>query len=135
MTKACSTCGVTKPLDAFSPHKGCKYGVQSRCKECCAAIKRQKYADDPQKYIDIVADYRATETGYFVHRKVSWRARGIIDVDTLDWEELIESQSGKCLVCGSSIDARTAWREHDHETGLTRGAVCGSKCNLAMDHV
>ena len=93
------------------------------------------YEDNKEMFIAYCAEYRQTDAWYWSHRKSVWRSLGILDVDTLDWEELIESQDGKCYVCGKIVDVYTAQRDHDHETGMTRAAVCSTKCNVAMDKV
>lgn len=142
----CVACGLTKsPGEFYASNK-------ARCKECKKLYAKQKYESDPEAFKARRKAYvannpekvRATNSAwqeanpdkaYLMQRKKTWRYRGITDVDTLDWEELIESQSGKCLVCGAAITPRTAVRDHDHETGLTRGAVCGTECNIAMDRL
>lgn len=55
--KSCSCCGLTKPLDMFSPDVRTKTGKASRCKECVAVKKKQKYAENPEKYCKLASDY------------------------------------------------------------------------------
>ena len=45
--KRCTKCGVVKPLDAFSPHRGTRDGRQPRCKACRAEWIRDVRASDP----------------------------------------------------------------------------------------
>jgi len=40
MTKTCSRCGSTKPLDAFHPNRNTRDGYQSRCKVCHNEARR-----------------------------------------------------------------------------------------------
>ena len=48
MTKTCAKCEVEKPLDAFSPDKREKDGLQSQCKKCRTARECHRYATDPE---------------------------------------------------------------------------------------
>lgn len=41
-TKPCKTCRIDKPLDAFSPLKGGKYGRHPHCRECRNESNKQK---------------------------------------------------------------------------------------------
>jgi hypothetical protein len=55
--KSCSCCKLTKTLDLFSPDTRTKSGKASRCKECQASLKKQKYAENPQKYRKAASDF------------------------------------------------------------------------------
>ena len=44
------------------------------------------------------------------------------------YNELMESQEGRCAICGMKPEARV---EHDHATGQVRGLLCQS-CNVAL---
>lgn len=53
------------------------------------------------------------------------------------WNELFESQSGKCASCGDvpPEDAKRRFHvDHDHSTGAVRGILCHS-CNVALGHL
>ena len=130
-SKTCTKCGVEKSLDEFGPRPRGKYGRKAQCKDCMNARARELY--DPVKEQAKRDAYKQTDKGYFTHRKAAWRRHGILDVDTLDWEKFIESQSSKCFVCSAPITPKSAHRDHDHKTGLTRAAVCSTMCNIAMD--
>ena len=73
MKKACSKCGEEKELNCFSKHAGCKYGVNSQCKECekkyrqlnKQKIKEQKkryYFENREYYIQYARKRRKTKT-------------------------------------------------------------------------
>lgn len=38
--KPCSKCKQIKPFSSFSSHKGNKFGLQSRCKDCCSVDRK-----------------------------------------------------------------------------------------------
>ena len=145
--KTCTRCGETKSLDDFHRQKSKPDGRRSHCKVCRAAeyldnaddlkaAARERYAADPEKVKTKVNAWGVAnpERVYWSKRKGRWREQGIVDVDTLDWVDILESQGYACKVCGATID-HTAIRDHDHETGLTRAAVCSPVCNLAMDRL
>lgn len=53
------------------------------------------------------------------------------------WDELFESQGGKCASCGDvpPEDAKRRFHvDHDHSTGAVRGILCHS-CNVALGHL
>ena len=45
------------------------------------------------------------------------------------YHELMESQEGRCAICGMKPEGRLAV-DHDHATGQVRGLLCQS-CNVA----
>ena len=49
-------------------------------------------------------------------------------IDPIRYEEILESQSGKCAICGSTNNLHM---DHDHESNELRGVLCGS-CNRAI---
>ncbi len=70
--KTCTKCGESKPLGAFSKHKGRKDGLRDRCRGCIkvlmaadkkanpgkiAARKRAYYAANPKKAREYVREY------------------------------------------------------------------------------
>lgn len=99
------------------------------------AQQRAYYEANREEILVKARAHRKTENGYWSKRRSTWRELGILDIDTLDWAAFVEAQNYECYVCGTSIDIKTALRDHDHETGLTRAAVCGTKCNTVMDLV
>jgi hypothetical protein len=52
-----------------------------------------------------------------------------------DFDRLVESQGGKCAICGMvPTCGRVAGKlhvDHDHSSGKTRGLIC-MKCNTAL---
>lgn len=55
--KSCSCCNLTKELALFSPDTRTTTGRASRCKECTASAKKQKYAENPEKYRKAASDF------------------------------------------------------------------------------
>jgi len=46
--RECTKCNDIKPFSEFHKHSKGKYGIACVCKSCCSAIKKQKYAENPQ---------------------------------------------------------------------------------------
>ena len=53
-------------------------------------------------------------------------------LDASGYSEMLEAQAGKCAICraGCATGNRLAV-DHDHETGVVRGLLCG-RCNRAI---
>jgi uncharacterized Zn ribbon protein len=58
-----------------------------------------------------------------------------------EYDELYQTQSGKCAVCGKDNSGATQsgnrkrmYVDHDHKTGRVRGLLC-SNCNMALGFV
>src|ERR1035437_925909 len=47
--KNCSVCRINKPLSDFGKHPKCEFGVQPRCRPCCAQIARDHRTKDVSK--------------------------------------------------------------------------------------
>lgn len=60
---------------------------------------------------------------YDRHRK--WKDRGMIDMTTKRYYEMLKSQDGKCLFCDRQPrEDRFFDTDHDHKTGRVRGLLC-----------
>ncbi len=73
-----------------------------------------------------------------ISRRYSWKARGVKNFTTDDYEALYASQDGKCAVCGRDIrlygtnrNDGDACVDHSHGTGSVRGLLC-RRCNLGI---
>lgn len=58
-TKTCPSCKHTKPLAQFSRNSGNVDGHQKYCKQCVATKKRADYAQNPDKYLEVIRRSRA----------------------------------------------------------------------------
>lgn len=61
--KACTKCGIVKPLDAFPIDNGRKAVIRSQCKVCRAAHERERHA---AKMADSGREVRGAEIVYAV---------------------------------------------------------------------
>ena len=126
--KACSVCGVVKPLATgfslsrrASDTRNAVY--RGECKPCASAVVRKWQLDNPEKY-RAACERRAL-------------AKYGLTVD--DYWALHDAQDGLCAICERpevSIDTRTGevFRlsvDHCHESGKVRGLLC-HRCNRAI---
>lgn len=102
--KRCSSCGQNKPHKDFHHSKGTKDGLQGNCKSCNTA------------------QAQAAE----------WKNAGI-NIDEAGYQRLLESQGGKCAICGAekSHGGKRLAVDHVHLTGIIRGLLC-TDCNTGI---
>ena len=110
-TKVCVACLEIQPLRDFSPNKGYRKDVFSRCKSCERVRGTERYSPEDRRK-RALKDYGLSIT---------------------DYETLLNSQKGLCAICASP-EGRTGTRlyiDHDHSSGLVRGLLCGN-CNSGL---
>ena len=64
-------------------------------------------------------------------RKFALRHGVEIDIDLYD--QMVDEQDGRCLICASEPGSIALAVDHDHETGRVRGLLCRS-CNQGLGH-
>lgn len=143
--KLCSRCGVAKSLADFYPAKGMRDGHRSECKSCNRALKRARYAADPDKYIRMVRrwqrenpermreyrqDRNARPEVKRKQRDMYYRRTYGVSADDID--EMLEAQSGTCAICRVRPERLASMHvDHDHERRHLRGLLCSS-CNHGL---
>lgn len=118
-TRACSGCGVEKPLVDFGRTRFSLLGRQYQCRSCFASARRCNAAQKP-------AAPSARDYGRQYRHGVSAAA----------FKALFDSQRGRCAICKSELDfmSKDTCVDHDHATGVIRGVLC-SRCNLGLGHM
>lgn len=113
-TKPCTECEETKSLEEFYKQSDRKDGRASRCKNCVNAHNRKMWAQGKRRYSSSKLQHR-------------------YGITLAEYNEMLETQSGSCAICGvtpTEHDERLCV-DHNHETGKVRGLLC-SRCNLAI---
>jgi glycerol-3-phosphate dehydrogenase len=126
----CSTCGVEKPEDAFPIRRdGEKVRRRKQCQQCRLAGQRAWTKTD--KSVEYRANYRETNreriAAYMRDYRVQTELLRRYGITTEEFFEMVERQEGKCAVCERECELQV---DHDHETGVVRGLLCGN-CNRA----
>lgn len=143
--KTCVKCGIPKPLSDFYRQSGMRDGYRNDCKRCMQVTRRDWYQrnrdyaiERAQKWRDLNPDkYEAwkrrnreenRERLAASNRRGHLRRKYGLTVE--EFEFLRIAQDDRCAICNEP-DPAGLHIDHDHETGLIRGLLCG-KCNKAI---
>src|ERR1017187_7428681 len=115
----CPDCGGPK----FRTAKRCRNGFR-------------KYPDEQHlTAAERMRAYRRTPQGARVVRRANLKSK--FGITETDYDEMLEQQDGVCAACGKEETHRNQYGvcslavDHDHETGVVRGLLCG-RCNRAL---
>lgn len=150
MMKTCSKCAQPKPLTAFYKHPLAVDGHRGDCKVCVLAARRVRYEDDgetlrervrayqsanPEKIIEYSDKYRKSERYRRMSRAYSRAVylRETYGITTDEFDQMLDSQGGRCAVCRSDDAGKTWTVDHDHIDGSIRGILCWH-CNVGLGH-
>jgi hypothetical protein len=147
--KKCAKCGVEQPLTNYHAHPKLKY--HPRCKPCRAEAQREYYVANPEKFKAYKARARnetVEERDARIQRRKDeapskrklagwkWHIRKTLGVTAEQYEQMYETQSGKCAICGTTDPGGKRTRfsiDHCHDTGAIRGLLCVS-CNSGLGY-
>ena len=145
MTKTCSKCKETKPVEDFRIHNGY---VRGECRACEAAIRKLHYQTDPAKFAAASRKWCRENREHHNATKRAWHAankakhkdttlKRTYGISLGDYENLLALQGGVCAVCKTATHSncgRALHVDHCHATGKIRGLLCG-KCNSLLGFV
>ena len=114
--KTCTKCGIEKDLSDFYYMKG-RNRYRAECSDCQKAAQRvqKKAAYDP-----------------LLKRSKDLKSKYDITLDQYD--EMYESQQGRCAICGTDQPGGRGNHfavDHDHRTGKVRSLLC-AECNTGL---
>lgn len=144
--KACSKCGIVKPLSEFYASSGMRDGHRNDCKLCNLEAKKKRYDANPRIAIERVRKWqhdnpervRETRRRRNAHpdrqrkqRDTYYRRTYGISAD--DADAILEAQNHRCAICMKPAPERLASMhlDHDHDTGAIRGFLC-LDCNQGL---
>ena len=111
----CIDCGQELPRSKFHIRNNRKIGIESRCKDCSNAKKREYRKNNKDL---IRAQNKRRVPGWGIDR----------------YNEYLELQQGKCAICGTTKYTNKDWcADHDHVTNQPRGLLCG-RCNAGLGY-
>lgn len=129
--KTCTKCGLTKSVQEFPRAKNGKNGLNSRCRGCMNAWKRENRRKNPDRH-------RASDKAYYERNKDKARNYYLqknYGISREEYDRLSQEQGGACAICGEMPAGRgkasTLHVDHDHETGAVRGLLC-TNCNNGL---
>jgi hypothetical protein len=136
-TKRCTKCSEVKNLSDFYIDRRKKDGRRSACKVCYLEIQHKYYYSNPEKI------RTQSHACYISHRDVRRKYLSANKEKARDWllkkyglssekyNILLDSQFGKCAICGNDNGGKYLHVDHDHVTGKVRGLLC-SECNHGL---
>lgn len=115
MTKTCTKCGETKPLDEFHRHSRMKDGRRPDCGACKNSAQKRQWHSQPT-----AVKYTRARARQLKHR---------YGVTVEQYEAMYRDQDGRCAICGKPHDVLCV--DHDHSTLKVRGLLC-DLCNTGI---
>ena len=113
--KICIDCGQKLPYSKFHIRNNRKIGIESRCKDCTNAKKREYRKNNK----DLI---RAQNK----KRNPGW------DIDR--YNQYLELQNNTCAICGTDTPGLSDWSaDHCHTTNQPRGLLC-VRCNAGLGY-
>lgn len=109
MTKACTACHTTQPVENFWRHSQRPDGRHGQCQTCMRKRDRSRDRNTPEqnRARQLKSRYGLTPTA---------------------WEAMAAGQGYRCALCRRQTKLVV---DHDHETGKVRGLLCRA-CNTAL---
>lgn len=122
--RVCKTCEIEKPLSEYPKHGAYKDGIRPHCKPCRQVYERKQHHihKNRRPYIYEVDKSRKLQKEYGINYQ--------------KYLEMLDSQNGKCAICGTSdTGGRKAFHvDHCHNTKKVRGLLCGN-CNSGIGNL
>ncbi len=141
--KACSTCMLTKPYSEFSRYRRNPDGFHWTCKSCVSEYRKDHYDKDRKKNKEWLARnpgkvaeyYRRYKNRNLESKRRLGRAGGLrrrYGMTTDQYEVMLLLQDGSCVICQTpAIPNKPLHVDHDPDTNVVRGLLCGS-CNRGI---
>lgn len=153
--KACTKCGVEKPLEDF--YKDVRSAKRRRgdgrlptCKTCKLAANKKWQADNAERFEALKARWNVENKAHKLEINALWRANNrarasrterasrmvrLYGLTPAQLDELFAMQGRRCAICRSE-DPRNKYgwhNDHDHITKRFRGILC-ARCNHLLGH-
>jgi Recombination endonuclease VII len=132
--KRCTACGELKPLEEFYRAAGMRDGHRNDCKVCNLAAKHDRHAanpeparerakrwarENPERYQRRMEEY--ARSGKKAEKDRASYIKRTFGLTPAEYDALFAAQDGLCAICGTRAAVHI---DHDHATGLIRGALC-----------
>lgn len=127
--KACSRCGVVKPLTSFNRNAKSAGGYLRDCKDCRKEVR--SLPANRARDRDSLNRWRANnkERASLLYWRAKLKGYGLT---VEEYYAILREQNGCCAICGGNNPKQHRLAvDHDHVTGRVRGLLCHS-CNSGM---
>lgn len=134
--KTCSICKKILPATTnyFNKHPNCKYGLNSKCRECTKKIAKEYYYKNRKKIIE--KEKQRRKKNILIHKKrmKKYKLKQNYNLTIERYNSMLIYQKNVCLICGKKETKRNGYGiqplsvDHNHRTGEVRGLLC-NKCN------
>jgi len=132
--KICCTCKNFLPISNFYKDGKRRDGLKTECKNCVKTyLQKYKKTD---KYRAYISQYnkkyleKNRDKIKICQREERYKRKYGINIS--DFNNLLESQEGKCAICETNNPGARGWNvDHNHKNGVVRGILCGN-CNRAI---
>lgn len=114
--KSCPKCLTIKPLTDFYKSKDRRRGLSTYCIQCDKDIQKSRYSAEN------------------VDKNRSLRLERIYGLDSHSYQQIIDSQGGRCAICDNDEPGgrwNTFHLDHCHESDQVRGLLC-HRCNTGL---
>jgi hypothetical protein len=120
LTKLCTACGVTKPIDQYNKRAASKDGLNGWCRPCVNAKSLAWYRGNRER---VKKNHR------------EYMLRSQYGIGEAEFQRLLKLQGSKCALCPVTFSTEGSRRnlcvDHDHDTGQVRGLLC-ARCNTSI---
>lgn len=142
-SKECNTCRVEKSLEEFykssvyKKNPAARSAYQGHCIQCRRKVVYKYYdrikLECPDRCKENHKKFRAKWKQLDPEKQKFMTLKENFGIRKEDWENIFNTQEGKCKICRKSQSelSKTLCVDHCHKTGQIRGLLCFS-CNSAL---
>lgn len=129
--KTCTKCHQNLPFSSYYKQAGMKDGYRNDCKTCFSAASKKRYVkeeavarsekwrkENPERFKETQRRHREANRGRIQQEHFAWRFGLSKDLAESWWSKRPQG----CCLCQTIENLHF---DHDHETGVPRGWLCG----------
>ncbi len=133
-SKVCSKCKIEKSFSEFFRDNRKNMGIRS----CCKACDKEKTYNWRIKNRSVYNNYTAAWRAKNPERQHKMEIKRRYSLSIERYNEMLAAQKCQCKICGKQHDPSLSrgrlYVDHDKETGVVRGLLCGA-CNSGIGYL
>jgi hypothetical protein len=98
---------------------------------CGREYARENYKKNKEKYVEKRKKWESKNKEKIASLALKFNLKRNYGISVESFNEMVEKQNGKCLICGNTNGTMRLCVDHCHKTGKIRGLLCG-KCNNGL---